>query len=169
MRRFAISFRDGSSIYLRSQVLRWELRFWICDLKTQGLRWRFFGTPSSRVVAFLKELKDEQLRQEKAKMRKKTEHWNRKPPPPSEGGLLGHFVLQKWVKLKIWPFWPTDWGYGQDFIEERSGHVSCDRDSNPIHAMRTGREKSETKTLRNKGPFFPHFSLLVVRNWSWSA
>ena len=35
-------------------------------------------------------------------------------------------------------------------------------------AMPTARETSKTQTLRNTGPFFfPHFSLLVVRDWSW--
>ena len=38
-------------------------------------------------------------------------------------------------------------------------------DSN--RAMPTARETSKTQTLRNTAPFFfPHFSLLVVRNWS---
>ena len=45
----------------------------------------------------------------------------------------------------------------------------CDSDTDANRAMPTAHETSKTQTLRNKGPFFPHFSLLVVKNWSWKC
>ena len=43
----------------------------------------------------------------------------------------------------------------------------CGSDADSNRAMPTARETSKTQRLRNAGPFFfPHFSLLVIRNWS---
>ena len=54
--------------------------------------------------------KDEKLRQEKAKMRKKTKHWNVKTPTPFSGSFFT-IKLENFEILTF--FWPTDWGYGQ--------------------------------------------------------
>ena len=45
----------------------------------------------------------------------------------------------------------------------------CNADTDSNLAMRTARQTSKTKTLRNKALFLPHFSLLVVRNRSWKC
>ena len=55
-----------------------------------------------------------------------------------------------------------------------SGIVSCDAAAIriQIRVVRCQRpaKRQNTQTLRNTGPFFfPHFSLLVVRNWSWKC
>ena len=46
----------------------------------------------------------------------------------------------------------------------------CDSDTDSNRAMPMACETSKTQTLWNAGPFFfPRFSLLVVRNWSWKC
>ena len=54
-------------------------------------------------------MKDEKLRQEKAKMRKKTKHSNVKNPHTKCGGFSGSFLTVKPGKIKILTFfWPSD-------------------------------------------------------------
>ena len=71
------------------------------ELAYNLIRWATFRIQMSKSRG-----KDEELRQEKAKMRKKTEHWNMNLSPPHQVSffLLGHFLLWHGRKLKFWPF-----------------------------------------------------------------
>ena len=50
-----------------------------------------------------------------------------------------------------------------------SGIVSCDSDTDSNCAMRMACETSKPKPCETKPVYFPHFSLLVVRNRSWKC
>ena len=108
----------------------------------------------------------------------------------SENGIAGHFSLffgpcfphsSGEAKKSIFrPFSSPFRAGGQKWIYTRSTgfqtqwhcivRCGCNSDTDSNRAMPTARETSKTQTLRNTGPFFfPHFSLLVVGNWSWKC
>ena len=68
---------NATSIYLSIYL---SIYIYVCVCAYNLIRWATFGFKKSRSRG-----KDEKLRQEKAKMRKKTKHWNRTKPPTKWG------------------------------------------------------------------------------------